>query len=194
MDERYVIGIDPGFASFGLAVVQLYPAFERVIAMDVVRTKRSNIKSRILEADDSIRRVREISTAFMKYVAEYSPVAFCAESMSYPRNASSAAKVAMSWGAIASIAERNLIPVFQASPQTIRNRLTGAKKASKDKIRDVLIDMYGDKTDFDKLLGHLPWVEHEHAWDALASVVACLDAEAVRMVRKYLNTSESNNE
>ena len=181
---RHLIGVDPGFASFGFGVVRLLPDTEEVVEMGVIRTKKSSLKQRTLAADDNVRRCREIASAMLQLVKIYDPVAICGESMSYPRNASAAAKVAMTWGIVCTIAEENSLPVFQASPQKIKSKLTGTQKASKSQVQDALRELY-PVTDFDRLLEKFPMGEHEHPWDALASVVTCLDAEPVRLVRRY---------
>jgi len=182
---KHVIGMDPGFASFGVAVLELERESEKPIYMGVLRTKKSATKLKVLAADDNFRRAQRLVEALTKIVLAHDVVAFGAESMSFPRNASSSAKLGMSWGAIAALASQHNIPVFQCTPQQLKNRVAGSKKASKTDVANALRHLY-PRTDFAQLLEKLPAGEHEHAWDALGSVVVCLDAEPVKMVRRML--------
>lgn len=183
--KRVVIGLDPGFASFGVAVVEIGREGETPVYLGVIRTQKSSKKLRMLAVDDNFERTQRIADELTQLLLAYEVVAIGAESMSFPRNASSSAKVGMTWGVIASLALRHSLPVFQCSPQQLKQKVAGSKKASKADVADALRQLY-PATDFDELLKKLPMGEHEHAWDALASVVVCLDAEPVKMVRRML--------
>jgi Holliday junction resolvasome RuvABC endonuclease subunit len=180
---KHVMGFDPGFASFGVAVVELGPDMEKPIFMGVIRTKKSTKRQKMLATEDNFDRVQIIVEELSKLVLQYDLVALSAESMSFPRNASSSAKVGMTWGVIAALSIQHQFPVFQCTPQQLKIKLTGSRKASKTEVADALRLRYPN-TDFEDLLKFLPMGEHEHAWDALASVVVCLDAEPVKMVRR----------
>lgn len=185
MTTRVAIGIDPGFASFGVAVLEIQKEVEIPLYLHVIRTQKSSKKLRMLSVDDNFERTQRIADELTKLVLSYDVVAIGAEAMSFPRNASSSAKVGMAWGVIASVALRQGLPVFQCSPQQLKQKIAGSKKASKPDVANALRQRYPD-TDFDDLLKALPMGEHEHAWDALGSVVVCLDAEPVKMVRRML--------
>lgn len=182
---NHVMGFDPGFASFGVAVVELGATSEVPIWMGVIRTKKSNKRQKLLATEDNFDRLQHVAEELDKLVRQYDLVALGAESMSFPRNASSSAKVGMTWGVIATLSFEHRLPVFQCSPQRLKAQLTGSKQASKEDVSNALRHRYPN-TDFDDLLKGLPHGEHEHAWDALASVVVCLDAEPVKMVRRMI--------
>lgn len=182
---KHAIGLDPGFASFGVAVVELEQETDRPISMQVIRTAKANKKLKMLAVEDNFVRAQLIADELSKIILAHDVVALGAESMSFPRNASSSAKVGMTWGIIATLAARHNLPVFQCSPQQLKDKIAGSKKASKDDVANALRQRYPD-ADFDDLLKSLPLGEHEHAWDALGSVVVCLDAEPVKMVRRML--------
>lgn len=173
-----VLGIDPGFASVGYAVVCLHPVRETVMKIGVIHTEKSGVKQNVLAADDNLRRAREVFTALNLQTAWVT--ALCAESMSFPRNSQAAAKVAMTWGVIAALAEWKGFPIVQASPQAIKKVLCGAKNASKEDVQQALQMRYGKVPGMEELSKG----DMEHAFDALAAVVCCLDSEVVRMARK----------
>jgi len=182
---KYVMGLDPGFASFGVVLLQLDKSSEIPVHMDVIRTTKSNKKLKTLSTDDNFRRTQILVEELSKLLMAHEVVAIGAEAMSFTRNASSSAKLGMSWGVIASLAFRWDLPVFQCSPQELKLRVAGSKQASKQAVADAMRRRYPD-VDFDDLLKKLPFGEHEHAWDALASVVACLGTEPVRMIRRMM--------
>lgn len=203
LKPRLVLGLDPGFTSLGFAVVALgkTPEEDRVVTLGVVRTKASDKKQRVLVADDNIRRCRELSRPVRGLIAfgnsaggtehetrgvqalfEAAPVLLvAAEKMSFPRNSSAAAKVAMTWGLIVANLERRGLPLLQASPQEVKRRVTGKADASKEAVEAAMIKRFG--RGLLRMLKSLPEGQHEHAFDALAVVVACLDSEEGRMAR-----------
>lgn len=173
-----VLGIDPGFASMGVAVVDVTEHGVGVITLDVIRTQKDDRKRRTLASDDNVRRAREIAgRLFEAHIG-----AICAEAMSFPRNSSAAAKMALSWGVICALAQVRDVPIVQASPQQIKQAVTGSKTASKLDVEAALLKRYGNQ--IEQLVAHLPDSQHEHAFDALAAVVACLDSDVLRMARR----------
>lgn len=185
MREACVLGVDPGFASMGMAVLRLSPSGDMPVYMTVFRTRKSDRKRRVLSADDDFRRACELANFARHAFASYQPVAVCSEAMSYPRNSASAAKIGMSIGIVAALATQHGLPCLQISPQALKQRLCGNKSAAKAAVLASLAARYPE-ADFDSLLRHLPATEMEHAWDALGSVVACLDSTELRTVRKML--------
>lgn len=182
-----VFGIDPGFASIGFSVVLLDGSKTEVpIRMGLLSTAKSNKKSNVLASDDNLRRAREIYVALKPLLisGEYGPVrAVCAETMSYPRNSSAAAKMAMCWGVLAALTEELDIPVLQVTPQDLKKKVCGQPTASKEDIQKALDKRFG-KSVIDGLLGKLAAGKHEHPCDALGAVVACLDSDILRAMRR----------
>ena len=183
---KHVMGFDPGFASFGVAVVELGSSADTPVWMGVIRTQKSNKLKKILSTEDNFNRLQFIAKELERLILKYDVVALGAESMSFSRNASASAKVGMTWGTIASLSLQYKLPVFQCSPQQLKTKLTGSKQATKFEVAVALQHRYPD-VNFFCLLKDLPKGEHEHAWDALASVVVCLESETVQMLRKMLS-------
>lgn len=175
-----LIGVDPGMANFGWAVVALGPGTMRVLSLDIVRTEKSQKKRNVLASDDNVRRLREVSKTVWALASNHNVSGFCLESMSFPRSASAAAKMAMTWGVVCAVAEALQIPIFQASPQQIKLKLCGQKDASKDDVEAAVKKAFPEAS---KLL-KAPRSVQNHAWDAVAAAMTCADSEVVRMVRK----------
>jgi len=179
--EVFILGTDPGFASFGLSVVQLSPTSEMVMHTDVIRTKKSPKKLNVKAADDNFRRSQAISAVLHETVKKWQPVAITAEAMSFPRNASAAAKVAMTWGILSDLCYIYQLPMVQATPQEIKKTLCGNKSATKADIQKVLEHRYPNQ--FLRFTQTLPAGQWEHGFDAAGSVVTCLDSDVIRMAR-----------
>lgn len=199
-DGMTLIGLDPGFAAIGYAVCVCDRTVEgqrrfRVLRMGLIRTEKSDKKREVRAADDNVRRAREITTALDGLFRTGAPQegvtlpippvrAVCAEAMSFPRNASNAAKVAMCWGVITALIHTRELSIVQASPQEVKLALCSRKDASKEEIREAVerrfgADLSGRIYDADgRVLTRKD--RFEHPYDALASAVACLNSEVVQ--------------
>jgi crossover junction endodeoxyribonuclease RuvC len=181
-----VLGIDPGFASIGYARVLFDGERLEVERMGVFRTEKSSNKRKVFASDDNMRRAREIHTFLCDLLREgpHGPVrAVCAETMSFPRSSSVAAKMAMCWGVLAGLSQQFDVPILQASPMELKNKVAGSKKASKEEVQAALEKRFG-KSKLQKLCADVPASFFEHPYDALGAVVACSDSEVIRLARR----------
>lgn len=180
-----ILALDPGFASLGYAVVELRPIAEgpavvrgHTVELGVIRTKAAGKKRRVRAADDNVERCRELSVALGALLTAHRPIAIVAESMSFPRSSSVAAKVAMAWGVIVDRATVLGLPIVQATPQEIKRAVAGDRSASKEDVgKAVLASVVGVHA----LLQPIPAPVREHPIDALAAFIASLESEPIRM-------------
>jgi len=181
--KSVLLGIDPGFASVGIALVELGVDSDHVVALKVLRTEKSSAKRSVLSSEDNVRRAREISWEIRLLLTNptYQVVGICAESMSFPRNASAAAKMAMTWGVLAALSGD--IPIFQCSPQELKLKVAGSKIATKEDIQAALVRKFGAEI---MSLVKVPKGQHEHLFDALGAIVACSDSDQIKMVRQMM--------
>jgi crossover junction endodeoxyribonuclease RuvC len=181
-----ILGLDPGFATLGYSLVSLTSTGELVRELGVIKTEKSGKKREVRASDDNVRRAREIYDSLKVLTSKIEPVcAICAEAMSFPRQASVAAKVAMCWGVIASIAVLRNIPILQASPQEVKKLVTGNKSASKEDVQAALKARYPGPP-VDSPNPSFPATQAEHPYDALGAVVACLESDVIRMARQVV--------
>jgi len=176
-----LLGIDPGLSALGLARLALTPDGERVEALAVIRTDKSSKKREILAAEDNVRRVGELADALAPWFAHPGTVAVCAEAQSWPRNAAACAKVGMAWGVIVALARRHGLPVIQAAPQDVKRATAWRRDASKEAVRAAMEARYPDRPPWP-----LPAGVIEHAADALAVAVTCLEHPTVKLARRML--------
>lgn len=187
-----VVGNDTGLADYGWCVVQLFCTYEQVLAMGVISTKphvASTFERGRLIARSLAREVRSMG----------SPRAATLEGPSPVRNGGANLKLGVAFGAFAGLAEMwNLgSRVLEVSPKDLKLRVTGDKGASKAQLALKLAARYHLHLEVPERVGRrtavlalgknllaqvLPGKRH-HAWDALGSVVACLDTDLFRELR-----------
>jgi len=185
-----LIGIDPGFASLGFAVVEVSSDFRRSVVRDsdnkpmmgVLETEKSDKKRAVKATDDNLRRTREMVRMLLPILAGQQIRAICAESMSFPRNSSASNKVGICWGIIGTLAEMMNLPIVQSSPQDIKKHVCGRRDASKEEIQEVMAKRFS--LDLDSFLKS----KREHCFDALGAVEAAMDSEIVRLACKMART------
>ena len=190
MSSLYVLGIDPGFANVGYAVTRLTKDGVEPVAMGLIQTKKSDKKLNVLSSDDNFRRGKEIARS-LKDIVEQPPggegkfIAICAEKKSFPRNASSAAKVAYCWGILCLLSVYTGLPVLSASPQEIKLALCGKANASKIEIQAACNRSFS--WDITELVRGITKSTLEHPYDGLAAVLACSDSETLCLARRMAN-------
>lgn len=177
----YVVGIDGGLAALGWAALRLEPTGEVPHALGVFATAPSARRRHVLAADDNLRRARELARSLAGVLDLYRPAVLALEAMSAPRNAASAAKLSMSLGVVAALAEARGLPLVAASPQEVKRALCGRLDASKEDVAAAVVRCLPGAGD---LLGRVRPGLREHAADAAAVALACLDADAVRLARR----------
>lgn len=190
MSDLYVLGLDPGFASVGYAVVRITRDSEQPVKLGIIRTEKSSGKRNVRASDDNLERAKEIAAELQAIVRQYDVKLICAETMSYPRNAAAAAKMAMCWGVLAALAHQHSIPVAQATPQEVKKALCHKKDASKEEVQEAVRRVFTGffseevKPGVPLPLSNIPKSLWEHPCDALATVVACRESEVLLLVRR----------
>ena len=160
-----VIGIDPGFAKIGYAVAHIRPL--KVVALGTVETKKGEPPV----SEDNFKRVRDIYCELAGLCYAHRPATLCIEAMSYPRNASTAAKMSLCWGALAALSEEWELDVLQATPREIKIAATCDPKATKEDVQAALADFPG----YTDLIAEIPKTKREHPSDALGAILANLE-------------------
>lgn len=183
-----VAGIDPGFANFGFAAVELLPTAENILHIEVIRTKPSPNKRRILTGDDNNRRAQEIARQLMRLFDEYRPLLIAVEEMSYPPNASAAGKMMMARGIVIalSVARPRPIPIRCIGPQELKLATAGSKKATKVMVAEAVYRRYPESRALTRFLTSTPKTKQEHGIDAIGAVVATLGSDVIAAIRQRI--------
>jgi crossover junction endodeoxyribonuclease RuvC len=128
--DSVVLGVDPGFASVGLAVVAGRRPRPTVAWAQTVRTT----------ADlDEAERLRRVSQAVRAAIAEHRPGALALERVMWGQNRTSALSVARATGVIMLAAAEAGIPVEEYAPLEVKMATTGIGNADKEQVRTALI-------------------------------------------------------
>lgn len=173
------LGLDPGFASIGVSVVCLSSPLS-MLALRVIRTDK--LKGR-KSTEDNLERSIEISKTLFAVLDEFPGIKIvCAESMSYPPNASTAAKMSLCWGVIAALIQQKDLAWVQQSPQEIKKKVCGNRAATKEDIQAAVVALFSGQ-DLASLHPKVPKTKEEHLYDAAASVLAALDTPEFRLLR-----------
>ena len=181
MKSVHLLGLDPGLATMGWTVIEFTPTGDKFVEAGVLRTEKSDKKRVVLASDDNLRRAREAADKLYYLFQTYQFSAICAESMSFPRSSSAAAKVAMVWGALAMLTAVHPISVVQASPQEVKKHLCGKRDASKEEVEAEVKKRYPT---MEAALADVPKSFREHPYDAAAVLLTAMDkSELIRAIR-----------
>lgn len=187
-----VLGVDPSLRHTGWALVELVddrsPWMWRVHAMGAVATKKSPKKRAVRVADDDHRCVEEIVRGLLSATEAEQPriVAVCAEASGGHKGQRAAKLAALASAAVNTLAVVWGVPFLQATPVDIKIATAGLATASKDEVRDALLDDPGVAFAWapEELLASLPKKLWEHAFDAVGAVLACEPSQAIQMARR----------
>lgn len=183
-----LIGLDPGLASFGLAVAELpnlgtgKPLFFHV---GVLRTEPSKELKRLRKMDDTAERCTYLAEQLNDLVQAHKPVALCVEAIALPWRPGSGIQTSVISalgrvrGLIDMLAVVHQLPVLEESPQRVKKAATGSIGATKEHVRLALELEYPELA---KLWPHQKTLQ-EHAADACGAIHACRGADVVLAAR-----------
>jgi crossover junction endodeoxyribonuclease RuvC len=134
MFDRLVIGVDPGMASTGLAVVGATAGSPTIVMTTTIRTPAD-----VPEAD----RVFTLHRAVEAAIEEHRPEAVAVESLMWGKNAGSAMAVSRASGVILLAAAERAIPVHEYAPLEVKMAITGSGAAAKQDVRRALERLHG---------------------------------------------------
>ena len=163
MFESSVLGVDPGVARCGLAVVGRRGRTSDLRFATTVSTPA--------DADEGVR-FRLIAEAARAAIAEHRPAAVAVERVAWSRNQVSALHVARATGVIILVAAEAGLPVAEYAPNEVKQAVTGAGNADKAQVQRALTRLHG--------LRDVP--AQADAADAIAVAVTHLLAAPMRAV------------
>jgi crossover junction endodeoxyribonuclease RuvC len=161
MFDACVLGIDPGVARFGLAVVARRDRKVALVWATTVRTPAGL---------DEAQRLRLLADATRVAIAEHRPTAVAIERVAWNRNQVSALQVARATGAAMVVAADAGLSVEEYGPSEVKNAVTGMGNADKAQVQQALRRIHG--------LREVP--EQPDAADAVAVALTHLIAARMR--------------
>lgn len=123
--DRTVIGIDPGLASAGLAVVRRERGKYRALYVDCVKTKPDT---------PFPERLAALHMATKRALARFKPAELAMERLFFAKNAKTAIAVGQAQGAMLMAAAGLEIPVHLYTPLEVKIAVTGDGSADKETV------------------------------------------------------------
>ncbi|MGI5173980.1 crossover junction endodeoxyribonuclease RuvC [Treponema sp. OMZ 840] len=149
---RRVLGIDPGLASTGWAVIDYADSRYRSVGWGVIETEKDMKRGeRLLYIYDQLQNILDM----------YNPNEAGMETLYFAKNVTSALVVAEARGTVTLCLSRNAVPLFEYSPNCIKKAVSGTARADK-----ILVQQY-----VKLLLGLSELPKPDHAADALAAAI-----------------------
>jgi crossover junction endodeoxyribonuclease RuvC len=121
-----VLGIDPGTATTGWAVLEESRGCLTPLAYGVVNTSSKN---------PAPERIAEISSDLEKIIKKYKPKEAAVEDIFFFKNLKTAVKVSESRGAVLLTLQNQKVKIFSYTPLQIKQALTGYGRAEKKQIQ-----------------------------------------------------------
>jgi len=134
MFDGCVLGVDPGVARTGLAVLASGHRRPSLTWSGTVITP-----SGLAEAD----RLRAIGEAVRSAISTHRPAALALERVAFNRNTVSALRVARATGVVMAAAAEAGVPVEEYAPSEVKSTVTGTGSADKQQVRDALVRVHG---------------------------------------------------
>lgn len=123
-----VMGMDPGLATFGIAVLQRAHRRTECLHAEVFTSPCDSNRPRSI---DRTIRAQRLAKWLAERVDVYRPQKFAAEAMSFPRGAAAIASICLAWGVIAGESERRDLLLLEIRPDVWRDHL-GATGSTTD--------------------------------------------------------------
>jgi crossover junction endodeoxyribonuclease RuvC len=134
MFEKRVLGVDPGLARLGLAVVDVEGRRADLIWAGAVDT---------VPGSEESERLRRLCVAVRGAIATHRPASVAVERVAWNRNHVSALTVARATGAIMVVAADAGLPVTEYGPSEVKMAVTGMGNADKAQVRRALEKVHG---------------------------------------------------
>jgi crossover junction endodeoxyribonuclease RuvC len=125
MNERLILGIDPGFGRIGYAVLSAQGVDLRLVVCDAIVTPSTVAYP---------QRLQQIYEELGIIIAEYQPAEAAVEALFFGRNVTTAIKVAQARGVtILALAQQGL-PITEYTPSEVKLAVTGYGAARKEQV------------------------------------------------------------
>ena len=147
-----ILGVDPGIATVGFAVLDADKRSQRLLTCGVITTPaKTQLSSRL---DQIYRDLNEL-------IAQFHPEAMAVEELFFNTNITTGIAVAHGRGIILCTAEKSGVPLYEYTPMQVKQAVTGYGKAVKKQVQEMT-----------RILLHLPAVpKPDDTADALAMAI-----------------------
>lgn len=185
MDDLRIMGVDPGWASLGWAVVLFTDDGPVCEAAGVLRTKPNRTK---LKHDDNVDRARYLYGGLRQTADTFDIRIIASEAQSWTRFANADRSLAFAFGLLSALGVELGAPVIQITPQDAKLSVCEKKTASKAEVMDAVCRKVR------LAAGHLEQTaattQREHAADAIAVAYAAFETPLVYGIASLLGLTK----
>ena len=128
-NEKIILGIDPGTMVMGYGLIKEVGKKMELMQMGVINLKK--LENQALKLKKIFERVLEI-------INEYHPDELAIEAPFFGKNVQSMLKLGRAQGVAMAAALYRDIPIFEYSPKTIKQTITGNGNATKEQVAKML--------------------------------------------------------
>jgi crossover junction endodeoxyribonuclease RuvC len=133
MDDRIIMGIDPGTTIMGYGVIRIVgKQVELVVLGEVDLSKYSS----------HYIKLKHIFSRTMQLITDYLPDEIAIEAPFYGKNVQSALKLGRAQGVAMAAALLRDIPICEYAPRKIKQMITGMGDASKEQVAAILMNVF----------------------------------------------------
>jgi crossover junction endodeoxyribonuclease RuvC len=160
ISRRIIIGVDPGLASTGWGVIEVYRGRLNYIAHGCIET---------FPKDPRGERLVFIHKSFLKILSKYKPAEAAMENLYFGKNISSAMTVAEARGVLLLALVSRGLPVREMTPNAIKKAVVGVTRADKNQVQEMVRFILG--------LTEIP--KPDHAADALGAAICAAHSSSI---------------
>jgi crossover junction endodeoxyribonuclease RuvC len=129
LQQKLILGIDPGTTIMGYAMIEATGAQVRVLTYDTLNLKR--------ETNHAVKLKRIFDTT-LQLIEQYLPDEMAIEAQFYSNNVQSMLKLGRAQGVAIAAALSRDIPYVEYAPKRIKQSITGNGNASKEQVASML--------------------------------------------------------
>lgn len=159
-----VLGIDPGTATTGWAVLEEKDGEINPLAYGHISTSPEK---------STAKRIKEVADDLEEIIKKYKPKEGAIEDIFFFKNLKTAVKVSQSRGGMLLILENNKVKIFEYTPLQVKQAITGYGRADKKQIQQMVKNMLS--------LKKTP--KPDDTADAIAVAICHLQSRNVRLAR-----------
>ena len=152
LQNKLIIGVDPGLASTGWGILEVSKGRLRHIAHGCIETGAEKPRG---------ERLLFIYQSFAKVLKTHKPAEAAMENLYFGKNISSAMSVAEARGVLLLAISASKIPVRELTPNAIKKAVVGVTRADKNQVQEMVRFILG--------LPEIP--KPDHAADALGAAI-----------------------
>ena len=129
MEEKLILGVDPGTLVMGFAVIHQKGKQTKLVACDIFRLR---------QIEDHSLRLKAIFDKLTEVINLHKPSEMAIEAPFFGKNVQSMLKLGRAQGVAIAAAMNFGLKVYEYSPKKIKQSITGNGNASKEQVADML--------------------------------------------------------